>query len=306
MKRHTCYLTLIIVFINIFISCNKRENLTIEDYLIFFPQGGEIVIKGNIYTLSWIAPHCSEVDIELYNGVDKFYPIEENLANYGKYEWEIPAYIPDSLNYYIKISNSNDISLSTICSGNFEIRSPGQTSFFTDIRDEQTYKIVLIGNQWWMAQNYNYNTGEGSSCYDNNESFCDEYGKMYTQEAAIINRPDGWHLPSDNEWKELESWLGMSTGEIDNTGNRGDNEGTLLKTGGGLGFDALYGGYHNSLFKGYGHKTLEAHFWTSTITQDGKPVIRVISKGVGGISRVETINHDGSSVRYVKDNSIIK
>ena len=33
--------------------------------------------------------------------------------------------------------------------------------------------------------------------------------------------PDGWHIPSDEEFMELEMFLGMSESEANSTGNRG-------------------------------------------------------------------------------------
>ena len=71
----------------------------------------------------------------------------------------------------------------------------------------------------------------------------DNYGGLYTWAAAMDGStssstnpsgvkgvcPDGWHLPSDAEWKELEISLGMSQADADNTGFRGTDEGGKLK-----------------------------------------------------------------------------
>jgi uncharacterized protein (TIGR02145 family) len=40
----------------------------------------------------------------------------------------------------------------------------------------------------------------------------------------------GWHLPSDNEWKQLELLLGMTQKQADATGYRGTNQGAQLKS----------------------------------------------------------------------------
>jgi uncharacterized protein (TIGR02145 family) len=40
--------------------------------------------------------------------------------------------------------------------------------------------------------------------------------------------PDGWHLPSDAEWKELEMFLGISQDSLDAVGYRGENVGSKL------------------------------------------------------------------------------
>ena len=60
------------------------------------------------------------------------------------------------------------------------------------------------------------------------------YGRLYNWYAVSDSRglcPTGWHVPSDNEWKELEMYLGMSQQEADRLfAWRGTNEGGKLKS----------------------------------------------------------------------------
>ena len=49
---------------------------------------------------------------------------------------------------------------------------PPEFSTFTDPRDGQKYITVKIGNQWWFAQNLNYQTGN-SWCYDDSQELQD-------------------------------------------------------------------------------------------------------------------------------------
>ncbi len=92
----------------------------------------------------------------------------------------------------------------------------------------QTYEIVEIGNQCWMAENLNYETAN-SWWYDNNSANGDVFGRLYTWEAALTACPNGWHLPTDDEIKTMETHLGMSQSQADETGFRGTDEGGKMK-----------------------------------------------------------------------------
>ena len=74
------------------------------------------------------------------------------------------------------------------------------------------YKTVKIGSQLWMAENLNLKTS-GSWCYGNKPSNCKKYGRLYTWKAAMENCPDGWHLPSDDEWEELKNFVDAHNGD---------------------------------------------------------------------------------------------
>lgn len=107
---------------------------------------------------------------------------------------------------------------------------------FTDNRDGQVYKTVVIGDQVWFAQNLNlkYQDGKGSFCYDDKSAYCDTLGRLYTWGSAMDTAgvysnkavecgegkecklivpvrgicPDKWRLPSKNDWEKLISYAG--------------------------------------------------------------------------------------------------
>jgi uncharacterized protein (TIGR02145 family) len=76
-----------------------------------------------------------------------------------------------------------------------------------DSRDGQTYKTVKIGKQVWMAENMNYDI-KHSYCYENNPENCEKYGRLYTWAAANYVCPEGWHLPTKEEFEILMSNVG--------------------------------------------------------------------------------------------------
>lgn len=97
---------------------------------------------------------------------------------------------------------------------------------FTDERDGQTYRYITIGNKIWMDQNLNYAT-ETSLCYDELQSNCDIYGRLYSifymntfeegylhfNEAVIDSLcPKGWKIPTIEDWKKIVK-------EMDGTNN---------------------------------------------------------------------------------------
>jgi uncharacterized protein (TIGR02145 family) len=136
---------------------------------------------------------------------------------------------------------------------NKDDNNTSETGTITDSRDGKTYKTVKIGEQWWMAENLAYDVGDGSWAYNNDESNVKTYGRLYKWKAAKIACPSGWHLPTDDEWKQMEMAIGISQSEADDTGWRGTNEGTKLKATSGwidngngtddYGFSGLPGGY---------------------------------------------------------------
>lgn len=79
-----------------------------------------------------------------------------------------------------------------------------QDGTFVDERNKKTYRYVAMGDLIWMAENLNFKI-EDSWCYDDKKANCKKFGRLYTYDAAMNACPDGWHLPSLNEWKNLFS-----------------------------------------------------------------------------------------------------
>ena len=151
----------------------------------------------------------------------------------------------------------------------------------------------------------------------------DIYGGYYSWTAAMNAQnssdlnpsgvqgacPAGWHIPSDSEWKQLETWLGMSQVELNSTSFRGTDQGAKLKdvcsgrfgfnmgVTNASGFSALPGGERdNQGFSGVGYY---ANFWTSTQGNGG--IIRQLNLENNAVTRDGMQLSWGLSIRCVKD-----
>ena len=207
----------------------------------------------------------------------------------------------------------------------------------TDERDGQTYKTVKIGTQTWMAENlnyaytdvpYNYSgyTSDSTSwCYSNAAANCTKYGRLYTWAAAMDSVgtwsangkgcgysktcsptypvrgvcPEGWHLPTQTEWKTLFTAVGGSS-----------TAGKMLKSTSGwnssgngtdaYSFSALpaglrnYNGYYN--FEGY-----YAYFWSSTVSNGNYAYLMYLGYSYDGAGPDNDGKDIGFSVRCVMD-----
>jgi len=168
------------------------------------------------------------------------------------------------------------------------------------------YRIVEIGDQTWMAENYNCEV-DGSVCYDNNPANCVTYGRLYDWATAMgLNSncnssacsdqvqskhrgicPSGWHIPSDAEWDELLKVVGSGAKLKAESGWNNNGNGTD-----DFGFSALPGGrsYGNGFFNvGYG-----GIWWSSTEDNATEAYNRSMNASGSNMLRL----YDGKSIRY--------
>ena len=145
----------------------------------------------------------------------------------------------------------------------------------------------------------------------NNGGYVEDYGYLYTYNVVQDAIPEGWRLPTDADWKNLETALGMLPEDLDILDEwRGNGQGDVLKEG-GCGFDIVYGGsrmYGN--FGGYGRtpyvdKGSWECFWTSStlMQNDSTEVVitRAFSVFNNGILRGTSNKTAAYHVRCVKD-----
>jgi uncharacterized protein (TIGR02145 family) len=195
-----------------------------------------------------------------------------------------------------------------------------ETGTVTDI-DGNIYNTVKIGDQWWMAENLkviHFRNGEEilyRSVYNNDPDNMAVYGLLYEWSAVVDSRniaPAGWHVPSDDEWKQLEIYLGMTEAEADAVGWQGNYEGGMLKEAGTAhwvspnnyatnetGFTGLPAG---SGYSGLFHDIqYGAYFWTSTPGSDDLAWYYYLDHAYPNIYRNLSSKLNQNSVRCVKD-----
>ncbi|HMQ74979.1 MAG TPA: fibrobacter succinogenes major paralogous domain-containing protein [Flavobacteriales bacterium] len=204
----------------------------------------------------------------------------------------------------------------------------------TDI-DGNTYGTVQIGSQCWMAENLRtatYRDGSsipnvtdntawtqlnsGAWCnHGNNAANDDIYGKLYNWYTVVDPSglcPQGWHVPTDAEWQQLEAALGMPIIELDSIGPRGSGVGTLLKAStfydihppGGTnetGFTGTGGGWRldgTGIFVSLGY---HGFWWTDTAIDPDLSWFRSLSVTYTAVGRDSWSKRLGFSVRCVRD-----
>ena len=217
--------------------------------------------------------------------------------------------------------------------------------------DGNIYKTIQIGKQTWMAENLKttrYNNGSqipnvtddskwltvkigAYRWYENEEAtFKNLYGAMYNWYSVNTGElcPTGWHVPGDDEWKQMEMALGMTQAEANSWGSeefpmifgRGTDQGHQIKTADGwINWEGMYsGGTNTSGFSGlpggdtgwYGKfegAGGSCSWWSSTEfnfeagTKEYFPIGRSVCSGDPGIIRGCYDKNIGFSVRCLKD-----
>ncbi|MBR2900211.1 MAG: fibrobacter succinogenes major paralogous domain-containing protein [Fibrobacter sp.] len=152
-----------------------------------------------------------------------------------------------------------------------------ENNTLTDLRDNQVYKTVTIGERIWMAENLNYATivissDSTSFCYADNgmtergRENCSIFGRLYTWNAALDACPMGWHLPTKDEWETLFT----EAGEKSFAGRALKSQSGWCNNGNGtdaFGFSALPAGLRNNegdFDFGVNYGGEMAYFWSST------------------------------------------
>lgn len=182
----------------------------------------------------------------------------------------------------------------------------GKEPCLNDVRDGKKYKTVKIGTQVWMAENLNYTPSSGNSwCYDENVDNCEIYGRLYDWETALTVCPSGWHLPSDEEWVQLSTYLSSNVGgKMKSTGNISDGTGLWSSPNSGAnnesGFTGLPSGrrFFDGIFNFIG---VNGYWWSSTEYSSLSSWLRILNYDSSNLSSTFGDKDNGYTCRCIRD-----
>ncbi|MCB2220721.1 MAG: hypothetical protein KQI35_10015 [Bacteroidetes bacterium] len=234
-------------------------------------------------------------------------------------------------------TNNNDKNQLLYSNTSLESQVPENYQFncgdpLYDYRDGKYYTTVQIGNQCWMAENINI--GEmicgiedqldngiiEKYCYGNLSEYCDTMGGMYQWDEMMAYSsisgtqgicPIGWHIPTDDEWCELEDFVDTGNIDCEELGWKGTDAGYRLKSSNGwlnngnggddFGFTALPAGYRSSADGNFYRLTKGSYLWSSDENDSGTAWRTGMEYNFSSVSKAFQLKSDGRSVRCVKD-----
>ncbi|TLX70373.1 DUF4959 domain-containing protein [Labilibacter sediminis] len=233
----------------------------------------------------------------------------------GEQVWmaENLKYLPDGANF----SANNVGSNTTNYTNHYYVYGLDNGGTMDDVNSDpsvkENYNKYGIMYNWFAAINMPNNVTDTTSL------------KTYLQSATALKgiAPEGWHLPTDEDFKVLEATLGMSAETADKTSYRNDNsEGMKLKTETSwlensgtdeVGFALLPSGrWKKDKFQ---FLTEYAYLWTSSLSHfniktdgDGNEYVetrawlRYVKYNNNGVGRAAWEHFNGYAIRCVKDN----
>jgi uncharacterized protein (TIGR02145 family) len=169
---------------------------------------------------------------------------------------------------------------------------------FTDKRDGNVYRTISIAGVKWMVENLKFKPKSGAFYFDNDPNNNPGYGVLYEWETAKNICPDGWRLPSGEDFQSLANNFEQKDGweKIES-----DPSSFSIQLGGMQDYEGTFSEMDES-----------GYYWTATeydknnaeyfsyLVIDNKPVIDISRKvDIADIHGTEKTNK--YSVRCIKD-----
>lgn len=183
----------------------------------------------------------------------------------------------------------------------------GEWGRFTDTRDNNVYRTVKINDLEWFVDNFRYNYYNESGYQDgnwyyglaNNSTILHgdpvdtpeerlKYGKLYPLEYALGLAPEGWRVPTEEEWLALCNLYG------------GVNyAGAELQVGGESSLELTCGGYHApstlTVNPFFAEMEVSGTYWCNADIDN----IGMFEIYVGVFQKTITENEDGTSEEII-------
>jgi len=175
-----------------------------------------------------------------------------------------------------------------------------ETAPETVVEKPAEIKTVQIGNQIWTAENLNVIADSGCWVYNDEEANSAIYGRLYDWETAQKLCPEGWRLPTQEDWITLYKNYGaydiaapkMKSAKLWNTPDSGNPEATSL--------NVLPGGMRNSEGSFFALKS-GAFFWTATERGADHAMYIELEDGKSEVIEDAKNKKYAFSVRYIKN-----
>lgn len=198
------------------------------------------------------------------------------------------------------------------------------TGTLFDTRDGQSYPVVKIGNQIWLAENFRYLPSKEKgdkyckSMIPDNSYLDLQYGRLYDWNTALYISPEGWKLPSIEDFQELRDFIKKDNNLVPKLHAYKSNLSSLSiskylisnKSGGTYndkyGFNAKFAGYINiSQNKSPQDLGYEANFWTCN---KDKPIFAELGNVISGFfnDEEEFQPHKGHPLNHLFSVRLIK
>jgi len=176
---------------------------------------------------------------------------------------------------------------------NGKLAEADMLNIFVDERDGKRYKVEQIGEQVWFTENFAYIPKDAKYggfdgnywAYDDKEANIKKYGYLYDWKTAQNLAPQGWHLPTKEDFETLRSHYGEKPFD------------KLSKE-----LNIVFSGWFYQESMAFAHEGNEAGFWSATKKGDKEAWTCIFQREFKHVNiRTRFMGGVGASVRFVEN-----
>ena len=196
------------IFVFIFISCGKNDVIaTLDVGQVTYITPTTAVINSSVYEIgpgvnAWNVGVCVSTQSDPGNGGEIF---NGGINPYPgmNYKTGLSGLKPNTRYYVCAFVETEE---ATIYSDTISFKTENINTF-TDNRDGQKYMMKQIGLDTWMIENLNYYTNNSVYFQNDSSEYAKTFGRLYLYNEAEQVCPQGWHLPTREEWTNLVNFV---------------------------------------------------------------------------------------------------